>query len=58
MTCKKCGGSGDMFVMIKGNLTVIVAFRDMEAHKKDGYTANGRTIECSMCHGVGMVEVD
>lgn len=56
--CKKCGGSGDMFVMVKGKQTVIVAFRDIEAHKKDGYTATGNTICCSMCQGIGAVEVD
>lgn len=56
--CTKCGGSGDMFVMVKGKQTVIVAFRDMKAHKKAGYSLTGNTIECSMCHGIGAVEVD
>jgi hypothetical protein len=56
--CKKCGGSGDMFVMEKGKQSVIVAFRDMAAHKKDGYKPTGSTICCSICNGLGVVEAD
>ncbi len=56
--CKKCGGSGDMFMMKKGSSTIIVPFRDIKVQKEIGYKTTGATICCSMCQGIGAVEVN
>jgi len=54
--CKKCGGSGDMFRMSKGSIDVIVPFRDIKAHKEEGYVLKG-DLCCSMCNGFGVTDI-
>jgi hypothetical protein len=53
MSCKKCGGSGDMFVLERGILRAVVRFSEVKAHLEAGYKDTGKTIECSLCGGYG-----
>lgn len=53
--CKNCGGSGDRFVMAKGEARQIVQFKEIKAYQKDGWT-HVREVECGMCHGFGVTE--
>lgn len=55
--CKKCGGSGDMFVMEKGIRSKVVAFRNIEFYEKNEYRSTGNTVCCSVCNGLGMEEI-
>jgi len=56
--CKKCGGSGDMFVVTKGEGAMAhvtcIPFRDIKAHEKNGFKLNGQTACCSVCNGLGV----
>lgn len=56
--CKKCGGSGDLFAMEKGDFFIAVPFSEIESRKQAGYKTTGGTICCGMCQGIGAIEAD
>ena len=56
--CKKCGGSGDMFIVTKGEGAMAevtcISFREIKAYKENGFKPNGQTACCSLCNGLGV----
>jgi hypothetical protein len=53
--CRKCGGSGDMFVLIHpASGWATVKFAEIKIYESVGYITTGNTIECSLCHGSGV----
>ncbi len=52
MTCRKCGGSGDMFrIRDSEGVDRIVSFEDLKLYEGHKYCG---TLVCSLCDGFGV----
>jgi len=50
--CKKCGGSGDMFLVISEGIKCVVRFDELPNHRNQILG----DIECNLCGGSGVEE--